>query len=405
MQVFGADLAFSPIDEVALLQRVNSLRDFGVAPFANATVSMLGHLSRLLLETQEAKRYPQFVALGYWLRPAMLQRMKQQFMAVAVEGEIATCRGLALHLPPQNVDTLFVYSWALSVLAGNANIVRMPSEMSPQVELLSRLIGRAMRESGESERHIFCSYDHTTDLTGKISAACDLRMIWGGDEKVLSVSRDPIRPDGLSLGFPDRQSLAVISASHYSALDSGGRDTLAAQFYNDIYWFDQMGCGSPRVICWVGAPSGDADDLYQRIAVAAQKKGYGAQAALSISKFVHMNSMVADGTAASGRRFSPLLDVLNAPLSSDLPKRFHGGGMLASVWIDALTDITRLVNHATQSITHFGFTKADLRDLALALVGRGGFRLVPVGEALAFQPVWDGVPLLQHMTRVISWRS
>src|SRR5229473_1854189 len=34
-------------------------------------------------------------------------------------------RGLVFHVPPANVDTIFVYSWALSALAGNRNVVRI----------------------------------------------------------------------------------------------------------------------------------------------------------------------------------------------------------------------------------------------------------------------------------------
>ena len=79
--------------------------------------------------------------------------------------------------------------------------------------------------------------------------------------------------------------------------------------------------------------------------------------------------------------------------------------MLISVCVSRLYDMAPLVNPATQTITHFGFSNDELKLLAQSLIGRGGFWLVPIGEALAFQPDWDGVPLLQHMTRIITWTN
>ncbi|MFC6804089.1 acyl-CoA reductase [Deinococcus caeni] len=36
-------------------------------------------------------------------------------------------RGLVFHVPPANVDTIFIYSWLMSVLAGNRNVIRLSS--------------------------------------------------------------------------------------------------------------------------------------------------------------------------------------------------------------------------------------------------------------------------------------
>jgi hypothetical protein len=54
-----------------------------------------------------------------------------------------------------------------------------------------------------------------------------------------------------------------------------------------------------------------------------------------------------------------------------------------------------------QTITHFGFDIDQLMELARGVAGIGAYRIVPVGQALDFNPTWDGVPLLSHMTRQI----
>ena len=45
-------------------------------------------------------------------------------------------RGNVFHLPPANVDTIFVYSWAISALAGNHNVVRISSRSAGAAEVI-----------------------------------------------------------------------------------------------------------------------------------------------------------------------------------------------------------------------------------------------------------------------------
>jgi hypothetical protein len=53
-------------------------------------------------------------------------------------------------------------------------------------------------------------------------------------------------------------------------------------------------------------------------------------------------------------------------------------------------------------LSHFGFTEAELTDLVRALAGRGIDRVVPVGQVLAFAPIWDGYDLLREFTRLTT---
>ena len=391
------------IEKTAFMDAVNAVTDRKIAPFAPTAHELLKRLSARLLTRQEA---PQLTALGYWLRPAAIRRQQQAFETAMTRGHLATPRGMAFHLPPTNVDTLFVYSWALSLLAGNSNVVRLPSNRAPLTQWLIKALLEALEEAEDYERHIFCAYDHGTDLGRDISALSDLRMVWGGDAKVREVSADPVRPDGLSLGFPDRKSLAAINARTYATADTSARDKLAAQFFNDVYWFDQMGCGSPRVMIWVGSEEAIADlprDFYTRVADVTRSKGYAVETGVAISKFSYLNDMLAKGAGISGYRLDNTLSVLELdPEKPVMPARVIGGGMISNLRLDRLEDATGLMNRATQTITHFGFDEARLHRLAKAMRGRGGFRIVPIGQALSFDVTWDGVGLLECMTRRIA---
>ena len=50
--------------------------------------------------------------------------------------------GLVFHITPSNVPIVFAFSYVLSLLAGNANIVRVPTKRFPQVDVVSGAVRR-----------------------------------------------------------------------------------------------------------------------------------------------------------------------------------------------------------------------------------------------------------------------
>jgi len=395
----------TPIEIDALKPRLEAVGSTGKSPFFHGAVEALSEISKALLAAPDVRNVPQLVALGYWLRRSALVRMKQDFFNTVLSGRVMTARGLAFHLAPANVDTLFVYSWALSLLAGNANIVRLPSTMTSASERLLKIILDALNKTDEAERHIFCSYDHTSSANREISALSDLRMVWGGDAKVLSVSSDPVRPDGLSIGFPDRKSFAMICTSAYANSDIATRDQVAERLYNDMYWFDQLGCGSPRVLFWVGKPANLADDLYTRLTRIATAKGYEVETGIAINKFAYANDAAAAGMVRAAKRYNNTLTIIETAGHRDASRAVQGGGLLWQKTVETPVEVAAFVDRQTQTVTHFGFEEDNLQSLATALIGKGGYRLVPLGEALAFEPTWDGLDFMLHMTRQIVVRG
>lgn len=388
-----------------LIDRLEAMACMAQKPFNKARVSVAEALSARLLKSETSRQAPQFVALGYWLRSAAIKRLRADFEARLSEGQLQTPRGLAFHLPPANVDTLFVYSWVLSYLAGNANIVRLPSDLPATTGWLLKTVTTVLAEADEQASNLFCQYDYRTDTNRTISAFADLRLIWGGDEKIRQASVDPVRPDGLSIGFSDRKSHCIIKSEAYASLGTEKRNQLAEQLYNDIFWFDQLGCGSPRTIMWVGDAKDHAQDLYKRLVHCTEQKEYEVETGVAISKFAFANSRIASGTAQKGRTYSNQLSVLEAENDPNILSEVHGGGMLWDVTVERLEDTLKLVDRHTQTISHYGFEKSELMALAHAMVGKGGFRLVPVGTALSFEETWDGLPLLDQMTRRIVVQS
>lgn len=395
---------FIPIKPEQFLAQLERLESFSSLPFNDTALAILGALSKRLLQAPLAKQAPQLTALGFWLRPSQLKAMKQNFEASLQSQSIGTSRGIAFHLPPQNVDTLFVYSWALSLLAGNVNIVRAPSELPDILSWLLETIHETLTQFDRTTTQIFCRYSFASTLNAEISKISDLRMIWGGDTKVNMVSANPVRPDGLSIGFPDRKSFSVLSATSYAMLDEALRDDLANRLYNDMYWFDQMGCGSPRVIFWIGGARQHSRDLYERLDKVALSKNYDVETGIALSKFSYMNELLASELGSSGVRFSNRLSVLKAEFHEHLLEKTQGGGMLLEVDISDIKCIRKFLGRPIQTITHFGLALDEIEHLGKEMALGGGFRLVPIGEALSFEETWDGISLIRHMTRQVTIR-
>jgi hypothetical protein len=86
----------------------------------------------------------------------------------------------------------------------------------------------------------------------------------------------------------------------------------------------------------------------------------------------------------------------------DAPRRWIGAGAFPFAQVDSLLELVPAMNRQDQTFTHFGFTRDELREFALALGGRGVDRIVPFGSALTFGSLWDGYDLPREFTRLTT---
>ncbi|MFE3447613.1 acyl-CoA reductase [Nonomuraea sp. NPDC059194] len=356
-----------------------------------------------LLSPAIARRHPELGSLGFFLRRVELARALD-----LLHGEhLRVPRGLVFHVPPANVDTVFVYSWALSALMGNRNVVRLSPRAGAVARTIVETLARALRDAdpvvARSQRIV--SYDRSDEATAAFSAACDLRVVWGGDAAVTAIRRHPLAPHARDLTFPDRSSFAVIRAVAWLGSTEAVRAAAAEGFANDSYWFDQAACSSPRTVFWVGSV-GDADrahaDFTLRLAEAVAARGWSVDAAMAVEKRVATYGMAADGAGESIAFHGNAVTDVRLTSPSAMPRRWLGTGTFAHTRLADLGELVPLVERKDQTMTHFGFAKDELEELARALAGRGVDRMVPFGSALTFHRVWDGVDLPSEFTRMVT---
>jgi hypothetical protein len=313
-----------------------------------------------------------------------------------------------LHFPPANVDTIFVYSWLLAALTGNSNVIRLSARLGPAAQRIVDVVGAILPHHPQvATRTALIRYGHDAEVTAALSAACDVRVIWGGDESVRHIRAVPLAPHATELVFPDRTSLAAVGTDWYAELPESARDDLAERLFNDAYWFDQRGCASPRVIAWVGSSDHEtlATDLFSRLAAAASRRDYVVEAATHIAKYAYALSAAASvATTSTLTMTDPRVTVLGTIGAVDMEEDFCGAGMFVTYRVDRLRDLAGSVTRRDQTLVHAGLAIEELTDLALTLNGQGLDRMVPVGEALQFDRVWDGYDLLESFVKRVTVR-
>jgi hypothetical protein len=379
-------------------------------PFADERLAAIAALSVAFLAHPVLRQDPASTAAAFWMRRAQLVRLRDQFgrRAAAEPGVTRVPAGRVLHLAPSNVDTLFVYSWALAFLCGNSSVVRLSRQRGAVVEAMLEAITAIAREHELIRRaDRFVSYEHDEDVTTALSAWCAQRVLWGGDEVVAALRPLPLPAHASERVFGSKFSYAVLSADAWRSADATERGRVAAACFNDLFWFDQMACSSPHLLFWLGSaaavPEAVAafDDALQ---AEATRRGFAA----SPSSASQRRTFAFELAAASDVRVRldhPAFVSVRVADGVAPTRATCGGGLLRHHRLDTLDALEVFASERDQTVTHWGFPAAEIEMLAAKLGARGVDRVVPVGEALAFEPVWDGFDLLDDFTRRVRVRT
>lgn len=398
-----------PVAEVELDNLLDRLLSSPVmSPFAPELQAFVTALSAALLSSPAARLHPELVALGYWFRPSQLKQMQQDFMRQTSHA-CARARGLVFHITPANVDTIFVYSWLLSCLAGNCNILRLSSTERPAMRCLLDEVRRVMQnpEFSWMENTIaIVRYGHDDAISAAISARCDMRVIWGGDATVNHIRSLALPPRATELTFADRVSFTVLRAS--AILDSD-MAALARRFVSDMTTFEQMACSSPRAVFWLGeATVTDAAreafwrDVEAQTVVLDSPLHEPAACQLRLAKAMEYAMSHTVNPV-------PVQDLMRLPArlylqhwSASTLHEHEGQGLVLEGRIASLDDLNAIVDRRVQTVSTHGFDEETLQAWVMQLPTGAVDRVVALGSALNFSAIWDGFDLLQHFTRLTT---
>lgn len=378
-------------------------------PFSDELLAFTAELSGLILGDRRSRPLPEVVALGYRLRPASMRALADHFAALSSSNAVRVPVGLALHIPPANVDPIFAYSWILSLLCGNCNIVRTPSRRGAVAELLMTQIDQVLAHYPRLvTANAFVEYGHEDSITEALSAQAAIRAIWGGDETIRHIRALPLPPRAKEVVFADRVSFAVIAAPAFLALDDAAASGLMEQFFLDVFLFNQMACSSVRLLAWCGASQDTRRAAKRAIPLlrqAIERRQFTLEAADALAKYGACLRLALELPVTGFDWGSGKLAVVDLKEGEPLnwpAEPLVGGGLLLQAHVAELASLVPMISLRTQTLAQFGFEVEQLAQFARMLNGRGVDRIVPLGSAMNFAPIWDGYDLLCEFTRLVT---
>lgn len=416
-------------DATFLVGDAESVEHMAVLPpmeaFAPLCVDFLDALSQELLRCPDIQKTPDSMTFAFWCRRRSVLEQQREHTSTALR----LGRGVIFHIAPSNVPLLFAYSLVAGLLAGNANVVRLSSR-TPATDLPNLTGSPSSPDSPDSINHICASMRHLLEtnfkplrpyvaclryghgeadqqrLTDRLSALCDVRMIWGGDETIRRIRTSPLKPRATELCFADRFSVCVIRSSAW--LEAPNKDALTRRFYTDAYLYDQNACTAPQVVLWLGEPNEPAQqsaarkDFWQRLGTLVRRE-YPVRGMQSVAKREAFCLLAAQypelRLLAEDNR---LVRVETPELFPELMAFRPGGGFFFEAQGNTLDALLPLTVETCQTLTSYGVTRDEIETFLRTARPRGIDRAVPLGHSMHFSLFWDGYDLITGLSRSFS---
>ncbi|WP_127156149.1 acyl-CoA reductase [Pectobacterium polaris] len=372
-----------------------------LTPFDESVVTFLDHFSKRLFRNPLAKAWPDVISLAFWCRKSSVLQMKKAYPDLS--GRVG--RGLAFHIAPSNVAVNFAYSLIAGLLSGNTNIVRVPSRDFPQVSLICDELNATLYEQSIISPYIcLVRYGREKAVNDMLSAWCQTRLVWGGDETIATIRQSPLLPRGLDLSFANRYSLALIDASSYLSIQD--KQAIAERFYNDTFLTDQNACTSPKLVIWLGKEEEKKEARAQFWAEfdAFSQKKYELQAVVAVRKLTQFCTLSAsvDGVKKTSDSRNLVFRVLLDKLDGETMNHAGTGGYFLEYLAREINEIYPVCNNSRcQTLSILGVDIERINVFLAEYRPEGVDRVVPIGKTMDFGLQWDGYDLIYMLTRCV----
>jgi hypothetical protein len=306
-------------------------------------------------------------------------------------------KGLVVHWIAGNIPLLGMFSWAISALLGNSNLVRISTRQGDFITpilLRLRVLGPAGAEM--ARKTIIVRFDRDLESAHQtISDQADVRIAWGGMESVNAIHSLPSRWQCEDVTFGPRMSMAVVDPNH---LKKGMIGRLAT----DIVFFDQLACSSPQIIFVKKDNENKFDKLVRDLSQHLEQKVKAfPRHRLDTSETYQIHLDRVRAILNGGRLFHdeetqwtviqierPLTDVICGNRVIQVIPYANIDEIYEYIPSNIQTIITALDENDTQIFTEYA---AYL----------GVCRFPRPGESNNFENPWDGIPLVSRLTKYV----
>lgn len=371
-------------------------------PFSEERKTFLSELANVIIRTEESRKYPDLLAFAFWCSNTSMSKLEARW-----DFEFRTGRGVIFHIAPSNVPINFAYSWAAGFITGNVNVVRIPSKHFDQVELLITILNRLIYKDeflSLSKDFALIRYPRDKSVNDYLSGRCDVRVIWGGDQTISEIRQSSIPARTFDVTFADRYSICVIDSQCYIGLTE--KEKLAKAFFNDTYLMDQNACTSPHLIVWIGeeSVSREAQEIFWKSLEKLVIEEYEISTISVINKIVNSYKFAStdSASAVSFELGNKLVRIEIAELKQGIDDFKSDSGLFYEFLAQNINQVSPAINNKFQTLSYFGINPSAALHLVKSMGISGIDRIVPIGQTLDFDLIWDGYELPVFFTRAIS---
>ena len=374
-------------------------------PFSLLILNFLNDLSVTLDNNFNNKNYPDLKALSFFCRKNNILSLKNKH-----HDKESTRFGLGLlfHITPSNIPTNFAYSLIFGLITGNSNVVKVPLKRFKEIDIICKAFNKILQKrkfSKIKDMITILRYGSGNELlTKKYSLECDARLIWGGDQTISDIKRFNTKPKNIDVPFSDRYSISLINSEKLLKLSNNDLINLVRNFYNDTYVVDQNACSSPHIILWDGNSKNQSKKKFWIKLNDLIKKRYISPMISAVDSYSRLvKEIIKNKNIKSYKSFSKSLYVIT--LKKIHPNLFlekTKWGFFFECDIKNLDNLNYVTNKKLQTLTYFFNDKKFLKKYFSKKNFNGIDRIVPFGQALNINLIWDGYDLTKILSREIE---
>ncbi len=402
---------FFPEDR--LIKDVDELKDIidfehnSLLAFDEEKVLFFDRLSKYLLKQKSFRQFPELLAFAFWIRKSNIKK----FLSTLSQNNniIYVPRGLVFHVAPSNVDYMFLYSWFISILAGNSNVLRISSHYDKNIVSAIKTLIKFAKENNYKwflNNNVVINYEHNDKINTLLASKADVRVFWGGDETIRRMRKFDTKTNVKDIYFADKFSYSIINSKYYIEANEEDKNSLASAFYNDSYLFNQKACSSPQIVFFSGNSKSNITArkiFWNKLTNEIEKREIKKTTSLIMEHYLNWFLLAANNKVSKVYINSIRPTIVRMSLKNiSNTYRTCGGGFFIECFIKSLNQLDSFGSEADQTLAYYGFKKSTLKNYIIKKGYRSNLRIVPIGQSLQFDIFWDGYNLLNELVKTIA---
>lgn len=322
---------------------------------------------------------------------------------VSNQEKVRIPKGIVYHIPSSNILLMPFYTWISSFLCGNNNLVRLSNSIQKkEIENLVKILDEVLGPDYQYGQIFF--EDNSENLNSVIASLhCDVRIIWGNNNTINEIKKNQQTNASLDIAFRTRFSAALIDCNYYLRQSSQDKERFAKLFLNDSLNLSFKACSSPHLIFFKGKKqefTATKKDFLKLLSSNKIKNNFESGIISTENLFKTQKSII--------DRKQDLVDELIfgrlfIEKSLDEFSRMHLKDLDHANCIIRFESINDFINSWHKDIQTLSYLPTDnvefLKKLKNELAFKSPDRIVPIGNALKFDVVWDGINFFEVLTK------